>query len=82
MTPLWTTYESPRLGPLTLVGARRRLAGLFARRAPTLSEARRAPDAFDEATRQLDEYLTGARQTFELDPDLGGTALQGPCGSS
>ena len=77
MTPLWTIHESPRLGPLTLVGAGRRLAGLlFERGAPALSEARGDSHAFADATRQLDEYLAGVRERFELELELRGTPLQ------
>ena len=76
MTPLWTTYESPLLGPLTLVGHKDRLSGLlFFERTPS-REAGRDPDAFSEATRQLSEYFKGQRRRFELELDLGGTPFQ------
>jgi len=76
MTPLWTTYESPLLGPLTLVGDKARLSGLlFSERTPP-REAGRDADAFADATRQLSEYFKGQRRRFELELDFGGTPFQ------
>jgi methylated-DNA-[protein]-cysteine S-methyltransferase len=76
MTPLWTIYESPVLGPLTLVADRDRLSGLlFSERSPGPKEGR-APGVFSDATRQLTEYFTGMRWRFELDLDLGGNPFQ------
>jgi methylated-DNA-[protein]-cysteine S-methyltransferase len=76
MTPLWTTYESPLLGPLTLVGDKARLSGLlFSERTPP-RKAGRDPDAFADATRQLSEYFKGQRRRFELELDFGGTPFQ------
>jgi methylated-DNA-[protein]-cysteine S-methyltransferase len=77
MMPLWTIYESPLLGPLTLVGDKDRLAGLlFSERTPRPGEASRDPDAFSDATRQLREYFMGLRRRFELDLVFDGTPFQ------
>ena len=76
MTPLWTTYESPLLGPLTLVGDKDRLSGLLFSERPPSREAGRDPNAFSEATRQLSEYFKGRRRRFELELDFGGTPFQ------
>jgi methylated-DNA-[protein]-cysteine S-methyltransferase len=77
MTPLWTIYESPLLGPLSLIGDEGRLSGLlFSERTPDRSEAGRDPSAFSDATRQLSEYFMGRRRRFELDLDFGGTPFQ------
>ena len=77
MTPLWTIYESPLLGPLTLVGGKDWLSGLvFSEHTARRSEAGRAPDAFSDATRQRTEYCLGRRRRFELARDLGGTPVQ------
>jgi methylated-DNA-[protein]-cysteine S-methyltransferase len=77
MTPLWTIYESPLLGPLTLVGDRDRLSALtFSARTPGPGEEGRHPGAFSGATRQLSEYFMGLRRRFELDLDLDGTPFQ------
>jgi methylated-DNA-[protein]-cysteine S-methyltransferase len=75
-TTRWTIYESP-FGPLTLQGGARGLTALdFPGHAGPLDEAGRAPDRFTDATRQLDEYFAGERHHFELQLELGGTALQ------
>jgi methylated-DNA-[protein]-cysteine S-methyltransferase len=77
MTPLWTIYESPLLGPLTLVGDKGCLSGLlFSERTPSPNEAGRDPHAFSDATRQLSEYFMGRRRRFELDLDFGETPFQ------
>ena len=77
MTPLWTTYESSLLGPLTLVGDDHGLSRLlFCEPTPSPSEAGRDPAPFSAATRQLSEYFIGLRRSFELDLDLGGTPFQ------
>ena len=72
----WSRYESP-LGPLTLIGDKRRLRGLyFPGRAPRLDEADDDPEAFTTVVKQLEQYFTGERQTFELPLKLEGTAFQ------
>jgi methylated-DNA-[protein]-cysteine S-methyltransferase len=76
MTPLWTTYESSLLGPLTLVGDKDRLSGLLFSDRTAPREAGRDSDAFSEATRQLSEYFEGQRRCFELELDFGGTPFQ------
>lgn len=65
------------MGPLTLIGDKRYLRGLyFPGRAPRLDEADHDPEAFTTAVKQLEQYFTGERQTFELPLKLEGTAFQ------
>jgi methylated-DNA-[protein]-cysteine S-methyltransferase len=72
----FTTYDSP-IGTLTLIGDADHLRRLhFANRAPRLADARSAPEQFETAMRQLDEYFAGNRHTFELSLDVTGTAFQ------
>ena len=72
----WTIYESP-IGPLTLIGGAAGLRAIrFPGRGDVLDEAQREPDAFADATSQLDEYFAGRRKRFELALDLGGTEFQ------
>jgi methylated-DNA-[protein]-cysteine S-methyltransferase len=72
----WTVCESP-LGPLTLCGDSRGLIALhFPGRGERLEEAAKAPAAFAEAVRQLDEYFAGRRQKFALALNLTGTPFQ------
>ncbi|MCP9490201.1 MAG: methylated-DNA--[protein]-cysteine S-methyltransferase [Solirubrobacteraceae bacterium MAG38_C4-C5] len=72
----WTIYESP-LGPLTLHSGPRGLTALhFPGGGVPLDEENRAPLAFAEPARQLEEYFAGYRQRFELALDLGGTPFQ------
>ena len=72
----WTTYPSP-IGPLTLRGDGRALTAIhFPGRVGGLGEAAREPDAFAEATRQLDEYFAGERRAFELAVRLDGTDFE------
>lgn len=67
-----TTYTSPLIGPLTLIGENGRLAGLRFGDRGTQGD----PTAFADATRQLDEYFEGQRHAFELELDLDGTPFQ------
>jgi methylated-DNA-[protein]-cysteine S-methyltransferase len=72
----WTTYQSP-LGTLTLIGGD---AGLRAVRFPGrvrgLGERDRDPAALTAVAEQLGEYFAGERETFDLELDIAGTALQ------
>jgi methylated-DNA-[protein]-cysteine S-methyltransferase len=77
MTATWTIHESALLGPLTLVGGRQGLSRLlFPGREPQPNEAEYDPTGLADATRQLEEYLTGSRQSFELTLDIQGTPFQ------
>jgi methylated-DNA-[protein]-cysteine S-methyltransferase len=73
--------DSP-LGPLTLVAADGKLAGLYMNgRAPESAQAAdlaEGPDAavLTEAARQLAEYFAGERQSFDLPLVLDGTVFQ------
>jgi methylated-DNA-[protein]-cysteine S-methyltransferase len=70
----WTIYESP-LGPLTVIGGPTGVRNVhFPGRSPRLGKEARCP--MPEVTDQLDAYFAGHRQTFELDLDLRGSALQ------
>jgi methylated-DNA-[protein]-cysteine S-methyltransferase len=70
---VWDVYESP-LGPLTLTASARGLAGLwFPGSGGPFNELDRRPEAFREATAQLDEYFAGERRSFELELDLWGS---------
>ena len=72
----WTTYEST-LGPLTLIGGAGDLRRVcFPERVPSLAESDRDPGAFADATRQLDQYFAGERQTFDLPLRPEGTAFE------
>jgi methylated-DNA-[protein]-cysteine S-methyltransferase len=72
----WTIYESP-LGPLTLVGGREGLSGLyFPRRSAPLDERARAGRRFGGIVSQLESYFAGALQAFDLELDLQGTPFQ------
>lgn len=69
-TRFWTDVETP-LGRLTLTANERGLDGLFfPGRAPERDEAGHAPDRFDQAITQLDEYFAGTRREFALQLDL------------
>jgi methylated-DNA-[protein]-cysteine S-methyltransferase len=73
-SPGWTICESP-IGPLTVVGGSKGIANIyFSGRSPRLSEKARQP--LRQVVDQLESYFAGERQTFELDLDLRGTALQ------
>jgi methylated-DNA-[protein]-cysteine S-methyltransferase len=74
IAPGWTICESP-IGPLTVVAGPKGIANIhFSGHAPRLPEAARQP--LPEAVGQLDAYFAAERQSFELDLDLRGTALQ------
>jgi methylated-DNA-[protein]-cysteine S-methyltransferase len=66
----WHTVVPSALGDLTLVRDQAGLRGLYFPHhwyKPQLSEfGRRADDGFGTATRQLEEYLAGARREFAL----------------
>jgi methylated-DNA-[protein]-cysteine S-methyltransferase len=69
---IWSTYESP-LGRLTLVAGPRGLRSISfpGGGAPTQDrEAAPDPNALAEVTRQLDEYFSGVRCSFDLAVDL------------
>jgi methylated-DNA-[protein]-cysteine S-methyltransferase len=76
---LFTTFDSP-VGPITLVGDRTALHGLFLKDhrhwAGLDARAVRSDDAFAEARRQLDEYFAGTRTEFDLPLKLHGTEFQ------
>jgi len=67
---MWHTVVPSALGDLTLVRDQTGLRGLYFPHhwyKPQPSEfGRRADDGFDATSRQLEEYLAGARQYFDL----------------
>lgn len=70
----WTIHESP-LGPLKVVAGPAGIRNVyFPGRSPQLHESARRP--MPEAVDQLDAYFDGERQSFDLDLDLRGAALQ------
>jgi len=70
----WTIYESP-LGPLKVVAGPAGIRNVyFPGRSPRLHESTRRP--MQEVVDQLDAYFGGERQSFDLDLDLRGAALQ------
>ena len=72
----WAVYESP-IGPLTVVGGRDGLRGLFfPGHARHLRESDRRPERLGDAVGQLEEYFAGERRGFELELDIRGTAFQ------
>ncbi len=64
------------LGPITLIGTVRGLAGLYLQDPPPLGESAAHDGRLDQPIRQLEEYLDGRRQEFDLQLDLRGTAFQ------
>ena len=77
MITLWTTHDTP-LGALILLGSPMGVTGLsFPGPMTGLDEADYQPAAFTLATQQLDQYLAGDRERFDLDVDLtAGTEFQ------
>ncbi len=70
----WTIYESP-LGPLTVIAGPDGVRSLhFPGRVLRLDESAQRP--MPAVADQLDAYFAGERETFELDLDLRGSALQ------
>lgn len=77
----YAMIDSP-LGPLLVAATQRGLCRIAYEPDPEQEEERlarvfgtrvlRAPDAVDEARRELDEYFEGRRRRFELSIDLGG----------
>ncbi len=76
-TRVWSGCDTP-LGRLTLTANERGLDGLFfPGREPEHEEADNRPERFEQATKQVHEYFTGARTSFELELDLSaGTPFQ------
>jgi len=76
---LFTTFDSP-VGPITLVGDRTALQGLFLLNhrhwAGLDARATRCDEVFAEARRQLEEYFAGTRTEFDLPLRLHGTEFQ------
>lgn len=76
---LFTTFDSP-VGPITLVGDREALHGLFLHNHqhwPGIDvRATRCDEAFADARRQLEEYFAGTRTEFDLPLKLHGTEFQ------
>jgi methylated-DNA-[protein]-cysteine S-methyltransferase len=74
---LWDDIDTP-FGTLTVTASEQGLDGLlFPGRAPSLDEADRSPERFEQVSAQLDQYFSGERQQFELKLDLSaGTAFQ------
>jgi methylated-DNA-[protein]-cysteine S-methyltransferase len=74
-----TTYESP-LGELVLVGDGERLTELRLPSRAGLADAsgagERVPDAFAEATSQLDAYFAGELRAFDLPLAPSGTPFE------
>ncbi|MGA9859137.1 MAG: methylated-DNA--[protein]-cysteine S-methyltransferase [Solirubrobacteraceae bacterium] len=72
----WSIYESP-LGPLTLTAGPQGLRRLdFPGQAAEVREDRRDDVLLDPVRRQLDEFFSGRRRSFDLHLDLGGTPFQ------
>ena len=77
MTGLTWDIHMSALGPLTLTTGPDGLRGLwFPGRAPAVDEARRDATALAPAIGQLEAYLAGERDRFELELDLRGTPFQ------
>jgi methylated-DNA-[protein]-cysteine S-methyltransferase len=73
---VWDVVDTP-IGPLTLVAGAAGLRAIhFPDRAPELDPGERDPQRLAPAVAQLREYFAGERTTFDLQLDLGGTALQ------
>ncbi|GHH40281.1 methylated-DNA--[protein]-cysteine S-methyltransferase [Lentzea cavernae] len=74
-----TVADSP-VGPLTLVGDGEALSGLYFDghlRTPRLSDlGPRTSTGFDEVRRQLDEYFSGERRSFDLPLAPRGSAFE------
>jgi methylated-DNA-[protein]-cysteine S-methyltransferase len=76
VTRIFTIHESP-VGPLVLTGDQRRLTGLkFADRVTAPDSARRDDARFADEHRQLREYFSGERTTFEFPISLEGNAFE------
>jgi hypothetical protein len=74
----WTTHESP-FGPLTLVSGEAGLRALhFPERAPALDPADHDPDALRDVCEQLEQYLAGEREAFDVELDLSATRPDDP----
>jgi methylated-DNA-[protein]-cysteine S-methyltransferase len=72
----WDVLATP-IGPLTLVAGPAGLRAIhFPGRAPDLDPAGRDPERLAPVAVQLREYFAGERTAFDLELDLGGTALQ------
>jgi methylated-DNA-[protein]-cysteine S-methyltransferase len=72
----WDVVDTP-IGPLTLVAGPAGLRAIhFPGRAPALDPAGRDAERLAPAAAQLREYFAGERTAFDLELDLGGTALQ------
>lgn len=70
----WSIFESP-IGPLTIVAGPAGVRSVhFPGRAGRLDEAAQRP--MPRLAAQLEEYFSGARQRFEVELDLAGTAFQ------
>ena len=79
MTLLYDRFDSP-LGPLTVAASERGIAHVLfehsVRRPAGEPGWRHAPDALAGARAQLQAWLAGDRQQFDLPLDLHGTAFQ------
>jgi methylated-DNA-[protein]-cysteine S-methyltransferase len=79
-TPLLYTRIPSPIGELLLVGdgcALHRLHMMDAPRPASIStDWRQEPEAFAEPQRQLEQYFTGRRETFELPLSMQGTPFQ------
>jgi methylated-DNA-[protein]-cysteine S-methyltransferase len=76
VTRIFTIHESP-VGPLVLTGDQQTLTGLkFADRVTVPDSARRDDARFSEERRQLSEYFSGERTTFEFPISLQGNAFE------
>jgi len=72
----WTIYESP-VGPLTLRGGADGLTAIhFPGRIGDLGAAAHDDRAFEEVSRQLDQYFEGSRREFDLPVVLDGTRFE------
>ncbi len=75
----FTRIPSP-IGELTLVASEKGLRGVYMedhkKASLTLDLWKNDPSRFAAATRQLDEYFSGKRRTFDLPLDLQGTPFQ------
>ncbi len=76
MATAWSIYESP-IGPLTLVAEDGHLRQIcFPDEPPRLSAELRDDERLADPRRQLEQYFSGRRTSFELPLDLVGSDFQ------
>jgi methylated-DNA-[protein]-cysteine S-methyltransferase len=77
MTTLWTVHDTP-LGALTLLGGPAGITGLrYPGPSSAAPEGHSRPEALAQAARELDQYLAGQRERFDVRVDVAvGTPFQ------